>query len=186
MKSALHTVVLFLAGLAIIVMSSATGCDSGHTSKDTATAQASATAGGERFTLRDIDGKWRNWSEFAGKPVVINFWATWCGPCRHEIPTLKQLYEEYKDKGVQIVGVSIDGPKTVDNVVGFSKQFEIPWVVVYADQKVVEEFKLGNSIPMTVFIDANGKETGRVTGAQSYNVFKTQFDKLVGDFPPKS
>ena len=141
------------------------------------TAQGTPYVGRERFALRDVDGHLRKWSEFAGKPVVINFWATWCGPCRREIPVLKRLYAEYNPRGVEIIGMSTD-QQTRSNVVPFVKQMEIPWVVIYADRGATQEFGLGRSIPMTLFINAEGVETGRVTGAQPEQVFRQEFEKL--------
>lgn len=132
----------------------------------------------ERFVLKDIDGKTRRWSEFAGRPVVINFWATWCGPCRREIPTMKNLYAEYKQRGMEIISISVDGPKSLSSVPGFVQQMQMPWVVVYGDQQSALEFELGRGIPMTVFYNAEGNETGRFTGAQPEAKFREEFDKM--------
>jgi len=132
----------------------------------------------ERFVLRDLDGRIRSWSEFAGKPLIINFWATWCGPCRYEMPIMKKLYDEYRSRGLQIVGISVDGPRTVRSVKPFVEQLGIPWVIVYADQNALREFDLGSSIPVTIFFDAVGNETGRFTGANREEVFRAEIQKM--------
>ncbi len=142
-------------------------------------AQQASSTSDERFELYDIDQNLRKWSEFAGKPVVINFWATWCGPCLRELPSLKRLYSEYHDEGVEIIGISVDQQNTIRNVVPYVQQRDIPWVIVYADAKAVREFRLGQSIPMTVFINANGVETGRITGAQPESIFEAEFKKMM-------
>lgn len=156
---------------------------------DTETESASATAGNassattsserERFILRDTDGQLRKWSEFTGQPIVVNFWATWCGPCLQEIPVLKKLYAEYKPQGVEIIGISLDQPdKTIQNVIPFARKMEIPWVIVYGDMSSAQEFGLGQSIPMTVFYNAEGEETGRLTGAHPEETFRAEFEKM--------
>jgi thiol-disulfide isomerase/thioredoxin len=158
------------------------GCGSGDNGK---TSNASSAAGAvktasntsERFVLDDVFNRKRKWSDFLGKPFAINFWATWCPPCRMEMPALKTLYQEYKPKGLEIIGISVDD--TRDPVMPFIQQMKIPWVILYGNQKVAEEFKMGRGIPVTIFFDASGKEIGRVTGAQPESVFRSYFDKMV-------
>ena len=175
-------ILLLLAAALTALLTFGCGKDSSSTStpKSTPTAGPAATATNnprERFILNDLFGQKRRWSEFVGKPLVINFWATWCGPCRYEMPVLKKLYAEYKPKGLEIVGISVD--RTLDPVTPFVYQMQIPWVIVHGDSRVVEEFKLGRGIPMTIFFDASGKEIGRVTGAQPEPVFRDYFNRLV-------
>ncbi len=173
--------ILSLAML-IVTLVSCSGQDSSERASATAQAGNSSTPPAnvtERFITRDINGQLRSWSEFYGKPVVINFWATWCGPCRMEMPILKELYKEFHPQGLEIIGISLDMPnKSRHMVVPFINQNEIPWVIIYADQKIAQEFELGQSIPMTVFINAEGKETGRITGAQPHDVFRKEFEKM--------
>lgn len=130
----------------------------------------------ERFALKDISGTTRVWSEFAGKPLAINFWATWCGPCRMEIPVLKKLYAEYQPKGLEIIGISVDRDQR--KVPPYVQQMGMPWVVLYTNREVLQEFKMGQGIPYTIFIDAEGNETGRVIGAQPEGVFRRELAKI--------
>lgn len=132
----------------------------------------------ERFILRDIDGNVRRWSEFEGKPLMINFWATWCGPCRKEIPVLINIYNQYHEQGLEIIGISVDQRR--DQVPPFVQQFDIPYVILYGDYQSTIEFGLGRGIPVTIFIDAEGNETGRITGAQPPTFFMNQVQKLMG------
>ncbi len=182
------TILLLLAVALTALLAFGCGKDgnSTSTSKGTPTAGPAMTEANnppQRFILNDLFGRKRRWSEFVGNPLVINFWATWCGPCRYEMPVLKKLYAEYKPKGLEIVGISVD--RTLDPVTPFVYQMQIPWVIVLGDSRVVDEFKLGRGIPMTIFFDAAGKEIGRVTGAQPEAVFRDYFDRLVAS-PPKS
>lgn len=171
--------------LALLVMSvfiTVAGCGS---QAETKTEGTSAAAGDpattttqriERFSLSDINGQQRNWSEFVGKPFMINFWATWCPPCRQELPVLKKLYDEYHSKGLEIIAISVD-QKTGD-VKPFVQQMQIPWVVLYTDERAPVELKLGRGIPMTIFFDAQGNETGRITGALPEATFRAEIAKL--------
>lgn len=130
----------------------------------------------ERFRLQDLSGRERVWSEFFGKPLVINFWASWCGPCRHEIPILNELYKEFHPRGLEIVGISVDEKK--DAARSFVEQFQIPWVIVFNDGKADREFSIGQGIPVTIFLDAQGKEIYRIIGARPEEVFRKGFEKL--------
>jgi thiol-disulfide isomerase/thioredoxin len=97
-----------------------------------------------------------------GKVVVIDFWATWCGPCIAEMPTMKKLYAEYKDKGVEFIGVSLDQPKEkggLDKLKKYVADNEIGWPQYYQGNYWQSEFSAGwgiNSIPCVFIVDAEG------------------------------
>ena len=97
-----------------------------------------------------------------GKVVVIDFWATWCGPCVAEMPTMKKLYAEYKPKGVEFIGVSLDQPKDaggLDKLKKFVAEKEIGWPQYYQGNFWQSEFSKGwgiNSIPCVFIVDADG------------------------------
>jgi len=174
-----RSLLLFLALLAILTVSCLTGCggkESATDKPDTNISTQNQTP--ERFTLRNIYGKKYRWSEFVGKPFVINFWATWCGPCRAEIPGMITVYKEYQPKGLEIIAISLDDERTKDRVAPFLDEFMIPWIVLYGDQAVTDEFQPGQSIPVTLFFDAQGNETARLVGAQSEAAFRRELEKL--------
>ena len=75
--------------------------------------------------LKDMDGKDVALSSFAGRPIVINLWATWCGPCRLEMPQLVDLYTTHKDRGLVILGISIDD--TPEKIRAFGEEFKVPY-----------------------------------------------------------
>ena len=141
-----------------------------------ANVQSTAAPVRERFELYDVDGKLRHWSEFAGKPLVLNFWATWCGPCRQEIPILKRLYDEYKSKGVEIVGISVD--QYPSKVKPFVEMAKINYPVLYANGNLVNEFRLGGSIPFTIFFYPDGTESNRITGSRPFSTIKAEIEKI--------
>ncbi len=132
---------------------------------------------GERFVLTDINGETRRWSEFEGNPLIINFWATWCGPCRVEMPILKELYAEYQSKGLEIISISVDqNPAPVKPWV---QQMNIPWTVTYLDMNAVKEFRLGQSIPCTIFLDKDGNEESRLTGAHPKETMRDHIEQII-------
>lgn len=98
-----------------------------------------------------------------GKVVVLDFWATWCGPCVAEMPTMKKLYAEYKSKGVEFIGVSLDAPKEeggLDKLKKFVADNEIPWLQYYQGEGWQSKFSSSwgiNSIPAVFVIDGEGK-----------------------------
>jgi thiol-disulfide isomerase/thioredoxin len=78
-----------------------------------------------------LDGKTLDWSKYAGKVVIVDFWASWCGPCLRELPIVKTIYEKYHERGLEIVGISLDrNRKDLD---AYLKASPIPWTIVYND-----------------------------------------------------
>lgn len=131
----------------------------------------------ERFILTDINGQTRTWSEFAGKTLIVNFWATWCGPCRMEMPVLKKIYTEYQDQGLEILGISVDRDQR--KVPPFIRQMGIPWVVLFADEDVPREFKMGRGIPSTIIFNAEGVEVSRFSGVRSEGFIRQEVKKAM-------
>jgi thiol-disulfide isomerase/thioredoxin len=154
------------------------GCGSSESSDNTEPAVSAKKGSPERFELRNIYGKKYRWSQFSGKPFMINFWATWCGPCRAEIPAMKKIYAEYQPKGLEIVAISLDTERTKAQVIPFIDSYKIPWIVLYGGQPTAEAFNIGTSVPVTLFFDADGNETGRRIGAMPESIFRLELEKL--------
>jgi len=133
---------------------------------------------GQYFEVFDIKGKLHRSDEWIGKkPVVLNFWGTWCGPCRKEAPDLVRLYNEYAPKGIEILGLAVnDHPKKVEN---FAKQYGMRWVMLMADRHLIVRYGAVSGIPQTIFLDKNGREVKRFIGARSYETLKTGFETLL-------
>ncbi len=121
------------------------------------------------FSLQDIAGKQRQAKEWNGKVVMINFWATWCPPCRKEIPAFIELEQAYKAKGLAVVGIAID---TRQNVIDFVDPMGINYPVLIGDEKGISLAKAyGNRfgvLPYTVFIDRSGKIVTTHSSALTY------------------
>jgi thiol-disulfide isomerase/thioredoxin len=110
------------------------------------------------FELLDIAGAQRSAKEFDGKVVVLNFWATWCGPCREEMPMLVDLQRKYGARGLQVVGVALDDRESVEN---FAAEFGIDYPLMIGETEVMALGKrYGNTtggIPYTALVDRAGR-----------------------------
>jgi len=125
------------------------------------------TSGALDFELQDLDGNPMRLSQFRGHPVIVDFWATWCPPCRKQIPELRDLYSRYhKTKGLEIIGVACDtiqGDNTSE-IGPFIKKFRINYPILIASEPVVDSLGV-EAIPTTLFISPDGKLVQKVLGA---------------------
>ncbi|PLX32184.1 MAG: hypothetical protein C0600_03495 [Ignavibacteria bacterium] len=130
------------------------------------------------FSLKDKDGNTVTLASLEGKVVVLNFWATWCPPCRAEIPDFKKVYQNYREKGVEIIGVSLD-QKGWSAVRPFLKKWDINYPVVLGDAKIARAYGNIRSIPTTFIIDREGTITDSHVGAMSEDMLIKTFKKLL-------
>ena len=130
------------------------------------------------FSAPDVDGQIRNIKEWDGKIVFLNFWATWCPPCKEEIPHFIELQHEYGDQGVQFVGVAIDGPVEVREFID-EVGMNYPSLVVEGEG-VNLAARYGNAVgilPYTVIIDRDGRISNTLQGALSKERAKQLLDE---------
>ncbi len=108
------------------------------------------------FTLRDVDNKEVHLADLNGKVVVLSFWATWCGPCKEEMPHLQRMYDKYKDQGFVLLSISSDDARTASKVKPYirAKGFNFP-VLLDKDSKVTGVYNPAKTLPWTVVIDRN-------------------------------
>lgn len=114
------------------------------------------------FTLKDITGKDVSLSDFEGKVVVLDLWATWCGPCRQEIPLLVTLYEEFKDRGLVVIGVGLD-EGGAEALAPFAEANRMSYPVLVGDKALGTTYKV-TSIPSTYVLGRDGKIVSKHVG----------------------
>jgi thiol-disulfide isomerase/thioredoxin len=123
----------------------------------------SKTSDVPQFSFTSLEGKTVAMKDLGNKVLIVDFWATWCGPCREEIPHLNELYSELKSKGLEIVGISMDTDGT-DGVKDFVREFRIQYPIVMGDEKVAESFGGIIGLPTTFIIDRDGKIAKKYIG----------------------
>ncbi len=130
------------------------------------------------FTLPTSDGKNLKLSDLKGKVVIIDFWATWCGPCRRGIPDLIDLKKKYGSKGFEIVGVSLD-TDTKNEVVPFIKDQGMNYPVVYGNSIVAQAYGGVRAIPTSFVIDKQGKIVASYEGLMPKSTYENHIKKLL-------
>ncbi|MCX6150542.1 MAG: redoxin domain-containing protein [Ignavibacteriales bacterium] len=131
------------------------------------------------FELKTCDGKKLKLSDFKGKVILLDFWATWCAPCRRGIPDLVALKNEYKNKGLEIIGVSLDQDNTIANVLPFIKEFKINYPVVYYNMDIIQNYGGIESIPTSFIINKDGKVVKSYIGLTEKAIYNKEIKKLL-------
>ena len=151
--------------------------------------QAANRAAGEHalapdFALPDLAGKQVNLSSYRGRVVLLDFWATWCGPCREEVPHFVQLQNKYANQGLQIIGVSMDDAP--DPVREFYRLFKMNYPVVMGDAKTGELYGGVLGLPIAFLIGRDGRITARHIGAINFTAFEKEIVDLLRTNPVAS
>ena len=115
------------------------------------------------ITLKDLNGKTIQFSDFKGKVILLNFWATWCPPCRAEIPELIKWQKEYEKQGLQIIGITYP-PTNRTKVRRFVRQNEINYPILFGSKKTKKLFTSADTMPFSVIIDKEGNIRDRIDG----------------------
>jgi len=139
----------------------------------------SATRKAPEFELKTLDGRAVKLSDFRGKAAVLNFWATYCGPCRVEMPWLIDLYQQYRSRGLEIIGVSMDDDGEQEQVANFLREFRVNYTILLGNRVVGDAYGGVRLLPQTFFIDRKGQITGSVVGMKSKQEFETYIKQLL-------
>lgn len=128
--------------------------------------------------LRDLQGRAVRLSDYKGKVVLLNFWATWCPPCRAEMPDLVKMQREYKSRGLQVIGVTYP-PETVSEVRRFIRKLRINYPVALGTKETKGLFDQGETLPLTIIIDREGNVRDRIEGILLSEEFEQKIKPLL-------
>jgi thiol-disulfide isomerase/thioredoxin len=116
-----------------------------------------------QFALRDLNGRTVRLSDYRGKVVLINFWATWCPPCRAEMPDLVRLQREYGKEGLQIIGVTYP-PEKKERVRRFARSLKVNYPIILGTREFKDRFSSEETLPLTIVINRDGKVSDIISG----------------------
>lgn len=141
----------------------------------------SAQPAPDALSWHDVTGNRQSINQYRGKVVVLNFWATWCVPCQHEMPMLAEIQRKYADQGVVVLGGSLDDASSQSKIEPFAEKDKIPFpLLVGATTDQMKELQLGDAIPATAFFDADGKLVGRVLGELNKSDLQHRIEWMLG------
>lgn len=130
------------------------------------------------FTLTSLDGKKVSLSDYKGRAVLLNFWATWCAPCKIEMPWFEQFRQQYKDQGFEILGVAEDDAGK-DEIEKSVKKIGVTYPILLADGKVAPKYGGVDYLPMSFFIDKNGVVVEETAGLASKDEIEANIKKAI-------
>ncbi|GJQ63719.1 MAG: hypothetical protein SCALA702_27720 [Melioribacteraceae bacterium] len=183
-RSRLYTTLFFVAVVIFFIVNNISGEEAeGPYPPDYRADAPKVETKAPNFTLLNMEGETVSLSDFSGKVVIIDFWATWCGPCRKGVPDLVKLKEDYAEKGVEVIGISLDGitrdGSTVDDIVPFMKEYNINYPIVQGTNKIVQDYGNIISIPTSFIIDQKGNIVSRYDQLVPHSVYETVINKLL-------
>jgi thiol-disulfide isomerase/thioredoxin len=131
------------------------------------------------FKIKDLNGAVIDFKEFKGKTIFLNVWATWCGPCRVEMPSIQKLYDKVDKENIVFIMLAVDNRKHFDKVVNFVKEKEYTFPV-YVPHEFLPDQLMVRTIPTTFVINGEGKIATKETGAANYDTedFKKFLEEL--------
>jgi peroxiredoxin len=186
MKKLFVITLISLLGLVFVIQS----CSQENSKQDSATPQEvsvqqadppaseSNAAQAPDFALKDAQGNLIKLSDYRGKVVILDFWATWCPPCRMEIPGYVKMYNKYKDDGLVIIGVSLDNDGWTP-VRPFMKEYKIKYPIVLGNREIANAYGGVSAIPTTFIINRKGEIVEKKIGARSEQYFQDLLNKLL-------
>jgi len=131
------------------------------------------------FSFKDTNGKKVSLSDFKGKVILLDFWATWCVPCKQEIPGFIELQKKYGDRGLQIVGLSVDDSLNVAKQYATQMKMNYPILLAEGKEDILKAYDPIPSIPVSVIIDRGGRIVARHLGIASMDVFEREIVPLL-------
>jgi peroxiredoxin len=174
-----------ILGTAILVSAISLGCGKSESKTSSSSENAAKSAESEMvssypkapdFTLKDLNGNDVKLSDYDGKLVFVNFWATWCPPCRAEIPGFIKMYDQYKDQGLVILGISTDreGKEVVQPFVDKNK---VNYPILFFNMDVINAYGGITGIPTTFIVNQKGEIVNKFVGFPGDEAFEKEIEK---------
>lgn len=137
------------------------------------------------FSWKDVAGNEHSLEDYRGKVVLVNFWGTWCPPCRRELPGLAKIRKELGTKQMEIIGINVgeqprQGKTIEENVAAFASSNSIGWPLVIASDEVVTAYGGIEAVPTTFVIDRDGKIAAKIVGARAESDFREAIEAAGG------
>jgi peroxiredoxin len=161
----------------ILTKTNSPSADSGDSSNGMGTTFTGKPAPG--FTLVDLSGKKVSLADFKGHAVVLNFWATWCGPCKLEMPWFEEMYGKYKAQGLVILGLSQDDGMDAADIAKAVKKIGVTYPILQPDAAVSKAYELADYLPETYYLDKNGVVVEQTLGAHSKDELEADIQKAI-------
>jgi len=169
-------VVIIVVAMVVAIML-VFGINLAHKSKSNAGVQMKDGVAPD-FTLQSLDGKTVRLSDFRGKAVLLNFWATWCSPCKIEMPWFVELQKQYGPGGLQVVGVAMDDASTKE-IADFAKEMGVNYPVLIGKESVGDAYGGVQFLPENFYIDRNGKVLDRAFGLKGRGEIEDEIKRIV-------
>jgi thiol-disulfide isomerase/thioredoxin len=131
------------------------------------------------FTLTDLDGKKVSLSDYKGRPVLVNFWATWCGPCKVEMPWFEEFHKQYAAQGFEILGLTDDVDAGKDTITKVAHKIGVSYPILLTDGKVQTSYGGLDVLPMSFYVDRNGVVVEETAGLGSKDEIEAHIKKTI-------
>jgi cytochrome c biogenesis protein CcmG/thiol:disulfide interchange protein DsbE len=156
------------------------GCSRTHSANAQSVKSAKDRKAAPDFDLKDVNGKIVHLSDFRGKAVLLDFWATWCGPCKIEIPWFVDMQRKYKDRGLVVIGIAMDdeGWKAVKP---FLDEMKVNYRVVMGNDQTADLYGGVEALPTTFVLDREGRIAKTHVGLSSKEDFEDEIEKILAD-----
>ncbi len=173
----------FVLGIAVVGVTAASIFSSDGASSPRAWIAPAEPREAPAFTLDRLNGDAFRLTEHRGKVVVLNFWATWCPPCREEIPDFVSLQQDLGDEGLQFVGVALERTPDPEAVRSFVDEMNVNYPVGLDDGSIAEKYGGVRTLPTTFVIGPEGEIRGRIPGRTTEAMLRPSLEELLSEIP---